>query len=355
MIGDITSNLERYLSQMGCSFQENNDELYASIVVNASVIVDYDEYGNPYLILELPKEIYLRCRESMNNIEKEICKRYNNIVVSPDHKVTKVKLTIKQPEENWREESSVYLKKLGMLIPSVEKRIWGESPLRVFFSYTEDNFNTVKGIKEKIASFGITCFVAKCDVSPSMSWADEIKNALKTADVFVAFLTEGFYNSEWTGQEMGFAICRDIPLILINLGNKPRGFISDIQMLQDFDIYDLADELFAKLCEYIEDENKIQSLKANSAVYKLKYAGSYEDANTAARKLYNCSHISEDHVKEIIQAYNSNRQVREAYEIVASNTTTGNIRIVEYLKQATGKHYHVVNGILSIDNNPIES
>ena len=50
-------------------------------------------------------------------------------------------------------------------------------------------------------------------------------------DAFVALLTEGFHDSLWTDQEVGFALSRGVPILAVRLGKDPYGFIGKFQAL----------------------------------------------------------------------------------------------------------------------------
>jgi len=53
---------------------------------------------------------------------------------------------------------------------------------------------------------------------------------LHNMDVLLAFLTDDFHESEWTNQEIGFALGRQIPVVPFKLQeSNPRGFISSIR------------------------------------------------------------------------------------------------------------------------------
>src|SRR5579862_5516118 len=118
--------------------------------------------------------------------------------------------------------------------------IWGKG-YRVFLSHKAEVKHKAAELKDAIAPFGATCFVAHADIKPTREWQDEIENALRTMDAFVALLTEKFHKSKWTDQEVGFAIARGVPIIPVKLGTDPYGFIGKFQALAcDWDDAPLA-------------------------------------------------------------------------------------------------------------------
>jgi len=80
-------------------------------------------------------------------------------------------------------------------------------------------------LKERLQLLGVSCFVAHEDIHPGHEWQDEIENALASMDGFAALLTEGFHDSAWTDQEVGYALARGVPMIAVRLGRDPYGFI----------------------------------------------------------------------------------------------------------------------------------
>ncbi|MGY2982675.1 hypothetical protein ACVI1K_000022 [Bradyrhizobium sp. USDA 4508] len=45
-------------------------------------------------------------------------------------------------------------------------------------------------------------------------------------------MTKGFHESNWTDQEIGFALGRGVMVVAVNLGRNPYGFIGDMHALK---------------------------------------------------------------------------------------------------------------------------
>ena len=86
-------------------------------------------------------------------------------------------------------------------------------------------------LKDELAIFGVSCFVAHKDIQPTKAWQDEIERALANMDGFVALMTVDFHDSDWADQEVGFALARGVPIIAVRLGRNPYGFIGKFQGL----------------------------------------------------------------------------------------------------------------------------
>jgi hypothetical protein len=48
-------------------------------------------------------------------------------------------------------------------------------------------------------------------------------------DGFVALLTTEFHDSDWTDQEVGYALARRVPIISVRMGRDPYGFLGKFQ------------------------------------------------------------------------------------------------------------------------------
>ncbi len=115
---------------------------------------------------------------------------------------------------------------------SVAPRNWKDtSLLRLFISHVSNEKDKAKRLKDCLAPYGISGFVAHDDIHPTLEWQGEIERALYAMDAFIALHTVGFSASFWTQQEIGFAVARGVKIISIKMGEDPTGFISKHQAL----------------------------------------------------------------------------------------------------------------------------
>lgn len=127
---------------------------------------------------------------------------------------------------------------LDIPVPSISKAIsnppknWEtETDFKLFISHISADKDKAKRLKESLASYAISGFVAHEDIHPTLEWQVEIERALHSMNAFVAIHTAGFSNSFWTQQEIGFAVGKDIKIISLKMGEDPTGFISKQQAL----------------------------------------------------------------------------------------------------------------------------
>lgn len=105
--------------------------------------------------------------------------------------------------------------------------------LKLFISHRDSKKVEAKNLAKQLEPYGITCFVAHDTIEPMSLWKDEILKALQTMEAFVCFITADFYESEWTNQELGYAIAKGAPVYLYSHDKSdPKGFKLDIQAIK---------------------------------------------------------------------------------------------------------------------------
>lgn len=100
---------------------------------------------------------------------------------------------------------------------------------RVFLSHLAANKVVAAKLQEACLEFGISCFVAHNDIEPTQEWQTQIETALATSDALVALLHPEFHASNWTDQEIGYAMGRGLPVYSVRFGQDPYGFIGRFQ------------------------------------------------------------------------------------------------------------------------------
>ncbi len=100
---------------------------------------------------------------------------------------------------------------------------------RLFISHLSAEKVLAAQVQEALLQYGISGFVAHNDIEPTLEWQTQIETALATCDSLVALLHPTFHNSNWTDQEIGFAMGRGLPVFAIRFGQDPYGFIGRFQ------------------------------------------------------------------------------------------------------------------------------
>ncbi len=204
----------------------------------------------------------------------------------------------------------------------VIRRIWGDTGFRVFISHKAERKKLATQLKAGLARFGIRAFVAHEDIRPTQAWQDEIEYALRSMDGFVALLTDDFHDSDWTDQEVGYALARGVPIIAIRIGIDPYGFIGRFQALSCS-----VDQAALEIVKLL-----IKHPKAVDGYIKaLRLVNSYAEANELATILEFLPPLTPEQIQEIVDAYNNNDQLHGSYGFNGQNREKYGPDLIDYL------------------------
>lgn len=113
--------------------------------------------------------------------------------------------------------------------PGIDPPFWRKRMFRLFISHLAKEKIFAAELQEALLAYGISSFVAHNDIKPTLEWQTQIETALATCDSLVALLHPDFHRSNWTDQEIGFAMGRGLPTFAIRFGQDPYGFIGRFQ------------------------------------------------------------------------------------------------------------------------------
>lgn len=113
--------------------------------------------------------------------------------------------------------------------PGIDPPFWRKRMFRVFVTHLATEKLLAAQLQEALLGYGISGFVAHNDIEPTLEWQTQIETALATADSLVALLHPAFHASNWTDQEIGFAMGRGLPVFAVRFGQDPYGFIGRFQ------------------------------------------------------------------------------------------------------------------------------
>lgn len=111
----------------------------------------------------------------------------------------------------------------------IDAPFWQSRMFRLFISHLSTKKIFAAELQEALLNYGISGFVAHNDIEPTLEWQRQIETALSTSDSLVALLHPAFHKSNWTDQEIGFAMGRGLPVFAIRFGQDPYGFIGRFQ------------------------------------------------------------------------------------------------------------------------------
>lgn len=213
-----------------------------------------------------------------------------------------------------------------------ESRIWPDDMYRVFLSHKTDSKEETFKVKRELKKYGIACFVAHADIKPTTRWIEEIQNALATMDAFVALMTEDFHDSDWTDQEVGYAVARGVPMIAARLGTDPYGFIGEFQGLNC--TWDNAPLRIGKLLI-----GKRQRRMLDAYMKALKDCGSFNRGNELAGLLSGIESMNEARIDELVAAYNGNGELKGSYGFNGDRPGYFGPGLVHYLNEWSDREF----------------
>lgn len=150
----------------------------------------------------------------------------------------------------------------AQLVPPI---IWqNRDQFRLFISHISKDKEKATRLRDTLAPYGISAFVAHEDIRPTVAWQTEIERALFCMDAFLAIHTLGFSASSWTQQEIGFAVARGIKILSLKMGEDPTGFISKHQAIprQRRNAEAIAQEIDSLLATDALTKHKLESAKS---------------------------------------------------------------------------------------------
>ena len=119
-------------------------------------------------------------------------------------------------------------------------------------------------------------------------------------DGFVALMSEGFHDSNWTDQEVGYALARGVPIIAVRLGRDPYGFLGKFQALAS-DWAGAPEEIVKVL---------IRNDRMLSAFIKaLRRCQNFDNGNMLSRILPIIKEVSDEQIDDMIDAFNGNNEL----------------------------------------------
>jgi len=333
--------VEALLGTLSKLYDRERQRVKQQIIVNAQVSVEegstYDSWnGGVYghsVSLALPEELYLSIVRQKESYESALAKDLNKLHNVQGEYVDRVLLEV-QPAEgtDWRRMSGALLTPRRIVPDATIARLWSPKRYRVFLSHKAQVKREVGLLKARMALLGADCFVAHEDIEPTREWQGEIESALSTMEAFVALLTADFHDSDWTDQEVGFAAARGVPVIGVNLGRAPYGFIGRFQALA---------------CNWDDAPLAILRLLAQEAgmveafVVAVEGCSSWDRGNSLAGLLPEIRSLTGEQVGRLISAFNGNKEVAGSFGFNGAFPSTYGEGLAFHLTRVTGQTYEL--------------
>ena len=203
---------------------------------------------------------------------------------------------------------------IALPMPSDENRIWLPGRLRLFLSHVSAIKVETAELKTALAPLGIDCFVAHEDIEPTREWHREIEFALRSMHALCALITPGYNASKWCDQEVGYALGRAVPVVLISCDADPYGLMGKHQALRGK--LSAPDSLARQIFDVFAKQEQLRVLLTEGVVDSLVHAHSYAHARTNIKRIESFEkHLSKDQILRMLIAARDNSQVREAINV----------------------------------------
>lgn len=336
---ELPKNIEHYLAVLSKLYAQNGKRQFQEIIVNAQIRVheewDYDNWNGGTsghaLFLAVPEPLFLSSIEQKGNIESKIKEDLNKLHHVQNEFISAVFLEMEVAEDHeWRKESGLLLAGERVVPPDATMRIWGDDGFRVFLSHKSEVKKETAALKDGLRLFGISCFVAHEDIHPTKAWQDEIENALASMDGFVALMTEDFHDSNWTDQEVGYAVAKGVPIIAVRLGKDPYGFIGKFQALTS--TWQTSVEDIVKIL--IKNDQILSAY-----IQALRNCPSWDSGNVLARALLGIEKLTAPQIDALVAAYNDTSELRGSFGFNGTKSNAYGPGLVSYLNRLGSRQF----------------
>jgi hypothetical protein len=294
-------------------FRHQKNSSACEVLENAKVRIEetgYDHWDGGTdlytLFLDLPLKVFAPIEPNIESLEKTIAGKLSSVVRSTGNKWLR-DVTISPILE---EPAAAALTRIAQI--DVE-RLWKPGMLRLFLSHVSAHKVAVAKLKWEFREYGVSCFVAHEDIEPTLQWQHEIELALRSMHALVALLTTDFHASNWTDQEIGFALGREVLVIPVRLGLDPYGFIGRVQGAPGS--FDNPAKLASSSVNMLLKNKGTAPQMQEALVVGLEQAGSFASSKAVVSKLEDLAHLTVDQVRRIQAACAANGQVSGSFGV----------------------------------------
>ena len=192
------------------------------------------------IIIRVPVDYFenLRQKNAVEEAEKVIIGFYKDAMRGEDESIQLSSVILRPTADD-----------ISNIGDNLDDSMWKLGQFRLFISHLSLNKTSASNLKCCLSNYGIDCFVAHQDITPSKEWEIEIEKALFTMDALCAIVAPGFRDSNWCDQEVGIALGQRKLVISVNKGAVPYGFFGKYQALasKDKNANDIAFDIWKAL------------------------------------------------------------------------------------------------------------
>jgi hypothetical protein len=257
----FTKDLRPLMATLAELAERSGDTMEREVLNVAEAKLEEPEYdnwngGTYYYTLKLvvPVSVFARLGDSVNELEEQLATRIGQINRGSDHH--RITAVVIQPGQ-----VSV-VRKGSAPVDVGPLTFWTPGQFKLFLSHVSTSKQRAAALRQALSKFHISAFVAHETIDPGELWQREIEKALRTMDALAAILTPDFHGSNWTDQEIGFALGREVYILPIRKGKDPYGFIGEVQGIQGEgkSVPAVADEVFLALTRHQKTRERMHEV-----------------------------------------------------------------------------------------------
>ena len=191
------------------------------------------------------------------------------------------------------------------------ERIWKKPGwFRLFLSHKSTIKKEVHELRQALAIRYVDAFVAHDDIEPSRAWQREIELALASCHALAALASDGFHESVFCMQEIGWALGRGILVLPVQLPHDPQGFINETQGLKGrvTSLSDIRDPLINVLAANAKTTKQMHE----PLVMSLERKTHPDAVKIVIDTLDRLQALSEDHARRLLAATKTNAFLKTA-------------------------------------------
>jgi TIR domain len=334
----LPSKITSYLKRLLVYYENSKENTYVQIIKSARIIVleetGYDQwdgraqYGHDVKFF-LPISILGKIDVSYQDKHcSRLCKDLNGCAQSVENEFfRRVYFDLDDETDPEFQEAFPWSQSASANPDAIT--FWEPGQLRAFISHRDRHKNWAKMAASALEAYGISSFVAHDTIEPMTTWHLEIVKALHTMEVMIAFITDDFHESEWTNQELGFAIGKNIPVVPIKLESKdPAGFIATMQALKCRidDPEGMAADVYSVIAEKLGSKTRLQGTLISAFLAAPDF---FETKSRFDRMAGVITSLSDDELQTILEGFKNNYQLHNCYHLSYYN------RMINFLEKTT--------------------
>lgn len=193
------------------------------------------------------------------------------------------------------------------LVVEPEVGNWKPGYVRLFISHSAKHKASIGEIADELAVTGIHGFVAHDTMEYTKPWQNQIEQALRSMQAFVALVHPEFNDSAWCQQEVGWALGGRVPSYAVRIGKDPAGFIGSNQWPSGHDMG--AKPIANLISAWVATIPELGDRMVDGLFSALEAANNYMDAGATANRIAALGGLTEPQWARLDEIYRTNDQV----------------------------------------------